>query len=241
MHPAVVHSFRLVPASRHVSVAPSHKGRAMKTRQLGRTDIQVPVICLGTMTYGTQTAQDDAHAQIDMAIDAGANFVDTAEMYPVNPITPETQGDSERTIGAWNARSKRRSALIIATKHSGNGLAHIRGGADITAASIPQAIDASLERLQTDYIDLYQFHWPNRGSYAFRQNWTFAPETKQDTGVTKQHMADALGALQQAVDAGKIRAFGLSNESAWGTASWLAQAEAGGSGCWRFHRSLQGF
>lgn len=199
----------------------------MKTNRLGRTDINVPVICLGTMTFGTQTPEAEAHAQIDMAIAAGANFVDTAEMYPVNPISPETQGDSERVIGTWVAKTGRRNDLIIATKHSGNGLSHIRDGADISAASIPEAIDGSLARLQTDHIDLYQFHWPNRGSYAFRQNWTFNPSAKQDSAATAQNMADAMGALQRAVEAGKIRAFGLSNESAWGTAQWLKLAEAG--------------
>ncbi len=197
----------------------------MRTRPLGRTGIDVPILCLGTMTFGTQTTETEAHTQIDIALDAKLNFVDTAEMYPVNPISAETQGDSERVIGTWNAKTGRRSDLIIATKHSGNGLAHIRDGADITAQSIPEAIEGSLKRLQTDYIDLYQFHWPNRGSYMFRQNWTFDPTIRQDPVVTRQHMADALGALQIAVDQGKIRAFGLSNESAWGTAQWLRLSE----------------
>ncbi|MEM9579963.1 MAG: aldo/keto reductase [Pseudomonadota bacterium] len=200
----------------------------MRRARLGRTDIEVPILCLGTMTYGTQTSQADAHAQIDQALDAGLNFLDTAEMYPVNPVSAETQGDSERTIGSWIARSGRRADVTIATKHSGNGWAHIRNRDGISAASIPGAIDASLTRLQTDYIDLYQFHWPNRGSYAFRQNWDFRPQEKQNTEDTLQHMADALGALQRVVDAGKIRAFGLSNESAWGTAQWLRLAETEG-------------
>ena len=195
--------------------------------ELGRTGIMVSDWCLGTMTFTRQTPQADAHRQIDMALEAGVHFLDTAEMYPVNPVTADTQGDSERVIGNWIAKTGRRSDITVATKHSGNGLAHIRGGGDITSASIPEAIEGSLKRLQTDYIDLYQFHWPNRGSYAFRQNWHFTPSATQDKAATRQHMADALGALQMAVDAGKIRAFGLSNESAWGTAQWARLSEEG--------------
>lgn len=198
----------------------------MKMNPLGRTGIIVPELCLGTMTFGTQTPEAEAHAQIDMALAAGVNFMDTAEMYPVNPIGPETQGDSERYIGTWLAKNGRRDDVIIATKHSGDGWDHIRGGTGISAASIPEVIDGSLKRLQTDYIDLYQFHWPNRGSYMFRKNWTFDPST-QDRAETLAHMQETLGALQAAVDAGKIRAFGLSNESAWGTSEWLRLSEAG--------------
>lgn len=197
----------------------------MDRNPLGRTGITVPPLCLGTMTFGTQTGEADAHRQIDMALDHGVDFLDTAEMYPVNPISAATQGDSERTIGSWIARTGRRSDLIVATKHSGNGLKHIRDGANITPDSIPAAIDGSLERLQTDVIDLYQFHWPNRGSYMFRQNWTYAPSGKAE--AVRQDMADCLGALQREVDRGRIRAFGLSNESAWGTAQWLRLAEEG--------------
>ncbi|KNG94248.1 aldo/keto reductase [Pseudaestuariivita atlantica] len=192
---------------------------------LGRTGITVPPLCLGTMTFGTQTSERDAHAQIDMSIDHGVDFLDTAEMYPVNPIGAKTQGDSERVIGTWIAKTGRRNDVLIATKHSGNGMGHIRNGADITADSIPQAIDGSLDRLQTDVIDLYQLHWPNRGSYMFRQNWTYDPEG--DAATIRQDMADILGALQAEVARGRIRAFGLSNESAWGTAQWLRLAEDG--------------
>lgn len=198
----------------------------MKMNPLGRTGITVPELCLGTMTFGTQTPEVESHEQIDMALDAGLNFLDTAEMYPVNPLSAETQGDSERVVGTWIAKSGRRDQMTIATKHSGNGIGYVRDGADITAKSIPEAIEGSLKRLKTDYIDLYQFHWPNRGSYMFRKNWTYDPST-QNREETLAHMQDCLGALQDAVDAGKIRAFGLSNESAWGTAQWLRLSQDG--------------
>ncbi|MGR3503309.1 aldo/keto reductase [Pseudaestuariivita sp.] len=195
----------------------------MHRNPMGRTGLTVPKMCLGTMTFGTQTPEDDAHAQIDMCLAHGVDFLDTAEMYPVNPMGPSTQGDSERIIGTWAAKTGRRKDVMIATKHSGNGLKHIRDGAAISAKSIPGTIDGALERLQTDYIDLYQFHWPNRGSYMFRQNWTYSPEG--EAAKVRQDMADCLGALQKEVDRGRIRAFGLSNESAWGTAQWLRLAE----------------
>ncbi|MGX9349768.1 aldo/keto reductase [Shimia sp. W99] len=197
----------------------------MKMNPLGRTGMTVSELCLGTMTFGTQTDETEAHAQIDMALAAGINFVDTAEMYPVNPVSAETQGRSEVIIGNWFARTGRRADVILATKHSGQGLAHVRNGAPIASKTIPEAIDGSLKRLQTDYIDLYQFHWPNRGSYMFRQNWRYDP-SKQDHADTMSHMEDALGALQREVDRGRIRAFGLSNESAWGTSQWVRIAEA---------------
>ncbi|MCF6445098.1 aldo/keto reductase [Nereida sp. MMG025] len=191
----------------------------MQFKTLGSSGLSVSTLCLGTMTYGVQTPQDDAFAQMDMAVAAGINFFDTAEMYPVNPITPETQGDSERIVGAWFKRSGKRRDVILATKHSGNGVSHVRDGADISSASVRSAVEGSLKRLGTDYIDLYQLHWPNRGSYMFRQNWTYDP-SHQDKQATLQHMADTLGALQAEVDRGTIRHFGLSNESAWGTTKW---------------------
>ncbi|MGH1577657.1 aldo/keto reductase [Planktotalea sp.] len=198
----------------------------MKMNPLGRTGITVPELCLGTMTFGTQTPEAEAHEQIDMALEAGVNFLDSAEMYPVNPISAETQGDSERIIGTWLAKGGPRDKVIIASKHSGDGWDHIRDGAGISAKSIPEVIDGNLRRLQTDYMDLYQFHWPNRGSYMFRKNWEYDPST-QNRAETLDHMIECLEALQAAVDAGKIRAFGLSNESAWGTSEWLRLSEAG--------------
>ncbi len=196
----------------------------MKMNPLGRTGIEVSEFCLGTMTFGTQTGEVEAHQQIDMSLDAGINFVDAAEMYPVNPISPETQGRTEEIIGTWFAKTGRREDMILATKHSGAGLAHVRDGAVISAKTIPEAIEGSLKRLQTDYIDLYQFHWPNRGSYMFRQNWDFDP-SGQNKADTLAHMEEALNALQKEVDKGRIRAFGLSNESTWGTAQWVRMSE----------------
>lgn len=196
----------------------------MKMRPLGRSGIKVSEFCLGSMTWGTQNDAKEAHAQIDRSLDAGINFIDTAEMYPVNPVSQETVGRTEEIIGLWVEGNPRREEVVLATKHSGEGLAIVREGAPITSETIPEAIEGSLRRLKTDYIDLYQFHWPNRGSYMFRKNWTYDPsgQLMQDTA---QHMEDALGALQKEVERGTIRAFGLSNESAWGTTKWLEAAE----------------
>ena len=199
----------------------------MKMIPLGRTDIVVSDWCLGTMTYGNQTPQDDAHRQIDMALDAGINFVDTAEMYPVNPISAETVGNSERVIGEWIKATGRSDDVVVATKVSGDNPGWVRGGAGYSGAMMADAIDASLARLQTDVIDLYQMHWPLRGSYMFRQNWTYDP-SGQDRAETLDNMADVLRALGDAVKAGKIRAIGMSNESAWGMTKWMDVAAAEG-------------
>ncbi|CUH65697.1 General stress protein 69 [Thalassovita gelatinovora] len=199
----------------------------MKKNPLGRTGLMVTDLCLGTMTFGTQTEPPQAHAQIDLALDRGINFIDTAEMYPVNPVRKETVGRTEEIIGDWIAANPvRRADFILATKHSGDG-AHARDGAPISAQSIPQAVEGSLRRLKTDCIDLYQFHWPNRGSYMFRKNWRYDPST-QNRADTIAHMEDALGALQQQVEKGNIRHFGLSNESAWGTTMWCQTADRTG-------------
>lgn len=200
----------------------------MKMKPLGRTGIEVSELCLGTMTFGTQTPEAEAHAQMEMARDHGINFFDAAEMYPVNPISAETVGWTEEIVGNWFEKTGRRDEVVMATKHSGAGFKHARDGAPISAKTIPEAIEGSLRRLKTDVIDLYQFHWPNRGSYMFRQNWAFDP-SQQDRAATLAHMEEALEALQAQVEKGNIRAFGLSNESAWGTAEWLRIAgEKGG-------------
>ena len=197
----------------------------MKMNPLGRTGLTVSELCLGTMTFGTQTSEQDSHTQIDRALDAGINLIDTAEMYPVNPISKETIGRTEEIIGTWNvAHAARRGDYILATKHSGEGLAVVRDGAPISADTIPDTVEGSLRRLQTDYIDLYQFHWPNRGSYMFRKNWAYDP-SGQNRSNTIASMEDCLQALQKQVDKGNIRHFGLSNESAWGTAQWLRLSE----------------
>lgn len=200
----------------------------MQKRPLGRTGMEVSVLCLGSMLWGTKNSEAEGHAQIDYSIERGVNFIDTAEMYPVNPVSAETVGGSEEVIGTWLAANRaKREGLIIATKHSGEGLRHVRGGAPITAETIPGAVEGSLRRLQTDVIDLYQFHWPNRGSYMFRQNWEFDP-SGQNRAETLAHMEETLEAMQREVEKGRIRAFGLSNESAWGTAQWLAISERRG-------------
>lgn len=195
----------------------------MKMKPLGRSGIEVSELCLGTMTWGTQNTAEEAHDQIDRATDAGINFIDTAEMYPVNPISAETVGRTERIIGLWFERGACREDIIVATKHSGEGMKHAREGAPISSQTIREAVEGSLRRLHTDYIDLYQFHWPNRGSYMFRKNWSYDP-SGQLLLDTQHHMEDALEALQKEVKRGTIRAFGLSNESAWGTTKWLEVA-----------------
>lgn len=200
----------------------------MKMNELGRTGIMVSEFCLGSMTWGTQNTVDEGCEQIDYALDHGINFIDTAEMYPTTPLSKETQGDTERVIGEWVSKNKsRRSDVILATKVCGSGYKNVRNGAPISPETIAQALDASLTSMKTDYVDLYQLHWPNRGSYAFRQGWTFDP-TGQDTKATLDHMEEVLEALDGYVKAGKIRAIGLSNESAWGTANWLRIAEEKG-------------
>jgi len=195
----------------------------MKQVELGRTGIMVSDWCLGTMTFSTQTPAEDAHRQIDMCLDAGINFIDTAEMYPVNPMRKETVGNSEKCIADWIDRSGRRDDVVIATKAGGDSPL-IRGGEGYSPDNILDVLDGNLQRLGTDYIDLYQLHWPMRGSYAFRQNWTFDP-SGQDRAQVMDHMGGILEKLKQAQADGKIRSFGLSNESTWGTTKWIDIAE----------------
>ena len=198
----------------------------MRMNPLGRTGLMVSELCLGTMTFGNQTSEPEGHAQIDRALAAGINFVDTAEMYPVNPVKAETVGRTEEIIGTWNAANRaRRGDYVLATKIAGEG-SLARGGEPISKDSIPRAVEASLRRLQTDYIDLYQFHWSNRGTYSFRKNWNYRP--KGEAQAVLDHVEESLEALQAQVDKGNIRHFGLSNESAWGTAQFLRVAEARG-------------
>ncbi len=198
----------------------------MRTRNLGTSDLEVTEFCLGTMTFGTQTPQDEAHAQIERALDAGINFLDTAEMYPVNPVTAENVGKTEEIIGNWlgGAGKARRNDLVVATKITGANPGFCRQGRGIDGETVRSAVDDSLRRLQTDVIDLYQLHWPNRGSYHFRQYWTFDP-SKQDPQAAEANMREVLEVLTELRDAGKVRHFGLSNESAWGTAQWLQLAK----------------
>lgn len=195
----------------------------MKTLTLGKTGLTVSELCLGTMTWGTQNTEAEGHAQADMAVEAGVTFWDTAEMYPVNPVRAETAGRTEEIIGSWLASRGGRDRLVIATKVAGKGPI-LRPGEVTTGATMRAAVEASLRRLKTDYIDLYQLHWPNRGSYHFRQAWRYAPHGI-DKAVETARMTDYLTTAQALVAEGKIRAIGLSNESVWGAARWLHLAD----------------
>ncbi len=197
----------------------------MKYNLLGNSNLEVSEICLGTMTWGTQNSETEAHQQMDYSFEHGVNFIDTAEMYPANPISAETQGLTEEIIGSWFKSSSRRDQVILATKVTGEGLQWVQDGVPISPKKIRISIEASLKRLNTDYIDLYQLHWPNRGSYHFRQAWHFDP-TSQDKQATRAHILEALTALQELIEQGKIRQIGLSNESCWGTSQFLQIAEA---------------
>lgn len=144
----------------------------MKYNTLGRTGITVSEICLGTMTWGTQNSEAEAHEQMDYAVSQGVNFFDTAELYPVTPAGPETMGLTEDYIGTWLKKSCKRSEIVVATKVAGPGRPYIRGGTPASPKTMREALEISLKRLQTDHVDLYQMHWPNRGHYHFRQSWT---------------------------------------------------------------------
>lgn len=197
----------------------------MRKIPLGQTDTMISDYCLGTMTWGRHTDEAVAHAQMDMALEAGINIVDTAEMYPVNPVLAESVGDTETIIGNWNAKHPaRRGDYVLATKITGNNAGFVRPGQDITAATFLEAFETSLKRLQTDYIDVYQLHWPNRGSYHFRRYWGYDPSAQTKAG-TLDNMAEVLEAADQLVKEGKLGHFALSNDTAWGTSQWLRIAE----------------
>ena len=195
----------------------------MKTLTLGKTGLTVSELCLGTMTWGSQNTEAEGHAQADMALDHGVTFWDTAEMYPTNPVRAETVGRTEAIIGSWLAARGGRDRLVIATKITGKGQI-VRPGQPITGATMRAAVEDSLKRLRTDYIDLYQLHWPNRGSYHFRQMWRYAP-TGTDKAAETAHMTDVLTTAQALIAEGKLRAIGLSNESVWGAARWVQLAD----------------
>ena len=197
----------------------------MRYRPLGRTDISVSELCLGTMTFGEQNSEADAFAQLDRAVAAGINFIDTAEMYPVPPRA-ETQGLTETYIGNWLARRGQRDKLILATKVAGpaDWLPHVRGpSARLDRANITAAVEDSMRRLRTDYIDLYQLHWPDRDTNFFGK--LGYQHSAQDDSVPLQ---ETLTVLDELVRAGKIRHIGLSNETPWGTMHALALAEQHG-------------
>ncbi len=195
----------------------------MRMNSLAGDALEVSALCLGSMTWGSTNSEAEGHGQIDMFLDHGGNFIDTAEMYPVNPIKADTCGASEKVIGTWLAKSGRRDDIVLATKVTGDNPGFVRDGQGYDGDIIIKAVENSLANLQTDYIDIYQLHWPMRGGYAFRQNWQFDP-TGQDRTATEAHMRDVLTAMKSLVAAGKVRHFALSNESVWGTMEWLRLA-----------------
>lgn len=194
----------------------------MQYRKLGRTNLDVSLIGLGTMTWGKQNTQADGFEQMDYALERGINFFDTAEMYAIPP-SPETYGTTETIIGNWFQERGNRDKVILATKITGPGLAWIRDGDIINRDNVIRAVEDSLTRLKTDYIDLYQMHWPNRGSYHFGKTWGFAP--KFDAQQEQDNFLEVLKTYQELIQQGKIRHVGLSNETAWGTQKWLQLAE----------------
>ncbi|MBY4897628.1 aldo/keto reductase [Cupriavidus sp. AU9028] len=194
----------------------------METIRLGQSDLTVSRICLGTMTFGEQNTEAEGHSQLDYALSRGINFIDTAEMYPVKPRA-ETYGQTERIVGSW-LRRQPRDRVVLATKVAGPArMPWIRNGGDLTPDSIRAAVEDSLKRLQTDYIDLYQIHWPARNAPIFGQK-QFDPSRERDcTSIQAQ-----LEAMDGLVRAGKIRYVGVSNETPWGIAEFVKQAELHG-------------
>jgi aryl-alcohol dehydrogenase-like predicted oxidoreductase len=197
---------------------------AMDYLPLGDSGLKVSRLCLGTMTWGQQNSEADAHEQLDYAIGAGINFIDTAEMYPVPPLA-ETQGRTEQYLGSWLHKHRdRRDQLIIASKVIGPGMfPHIRGGPRLSREHVLAACDTSLQRLQLDHIDLYQVHWPERATNYFGQlNY---PYRGRDAAVT---IEETLSALAELVKQGKIRHIGISNETPWGLSEYLRLAREKG-------------
>ena len=197
----------------------------MQTRPLGRSGLEVSALCLGTMTWGEQNSQDEAFEQMDFARDRGINIFDAAEMYPVAP-REETYGRTEEIIGNWFASRGKRDEVILATKVVGpdDRFPYVRGGKPrLSREHILQACDASLKRLQTDYIDLYQTHWPDRETNIFG-----ALGYDHDAEEEATPLEETLGALDELVKAGKVRHVGVSNETPWGLMKQLQMADAGG-------------
>jgi aryl-alcohol dehydrogenase-like predicted oxidoreductase len=192
----------------------------MRYNKLGQSDVDVSVICLGTMTFGEQNTEKEGHEQLDYAISQGVNFIDTAELYSV-PATPDTYGATERIIGSWLAKRGKRDDVVLASKIAGPGITpgwveHIRNGETrYNTKDIEQALDGSLKRLQTDYIDLYQLHWPERKTNFFGK---LGYEAQEDTFTP---VKETLAALAKHVEAGKIRYIGLSNETPWGMMTFI--------------------
>ncbi len=197
----------------------------MEYRELGRTGVSVSALTLGTMTFGEQNSEAEGHAQMDYAVERGINLFDAAEMYPIPP-KPETQGRTEAIIGTWLAARKARDKVLIATKVAGRGkMTWLRKDGSLTRqteAQINEAVDASLARLKTDYIDIYQLHWPDRPMRIFEGH------DYLHLGDEEHPIRDILATLGRLVDAGKVRFIGLSNETPWGTMTFLKCAEARG-------------
>ena len=196
----------------------------MDKRPLGHSGLHVSKLCLGSMTWGQQNTEAEGHEQMDFAVAAGINFFDTAEMYPVPP-NGETQGRTESIIGSWFARTGKRQDVILATKVTGPGdwMTHIRNGPQLNRAHIREAIEGSLRRLQTDYVDLYQLHWPSRSTNFFgKLGYVHNP----DESATP--LEETLAALMELMQEGKIRHYGLSNETPWGTMKVIQLAQAKG-------------
>lgn len=198
----------------------------MQYRRLGKTDVQVSVVGLGTMTWGQQNSEAEAHAQLDVALDRGVNLVDAAEMYPIPPRA-ETYGLTETYIGRWLQQRRNRERVVLATKvagPAGEWMPHIRGGRSVfDRANIRAAIEGSLRRLQTEYVDLYQLHWPERTTNYFGQ---LGYQHVDDEAFTP--FEETLGALAELVAEGKVRHVGLSNETPWGVMRCAALSEARG-------------
>ncbi len=199
-----------------------HAGKRMLYRTLGTSDLNVSRICLGTMTWGVQNTYDDAAAQMSLALDAGVNFFDTAEIYPVPPSN-ETAGRTEDIIGRWFAETGRRNDVVLATKMAGpSGLCRGRG---LQPSDVEEAVNGSLKRLRTDVIDLYQLHWPQRQANYFAQR-DFQPHLHTSrAGEDLDGMLEALGRM---IEQGKIREIGVSNETPWGIMKYLQLAETKG-------------
>lgn len=197
----------------------------MKKNVLGTSNLNVSAICLGTMTFGEQNSEAEAHSQLDYALERGINFIDTAEMYPV-PARAETSGATERYIGSWLKKTGKRGDVVLATKVAGPNpnMRWVRDGKhNLDPASIRAALEASLKRLQTDHIDLYQLHWPSRNVPIFGAG-LFNPRKERSCVAIE----DTLAALGQLIDAGKIGHVGVSNESAWGVCEFIKQSELKG-------------
>ena len=198
----------------------------MNKVKLGRSDLMVSEVCLGSMTWGVQNTSQDGFEQIDYALDQGINFIDTAEMYPVPP-SKDTQGDTEKIIGMWLSQNPtKRQDIVLATKITGSGVPWVRGGGPLNAQAIFDAVDGSLERLQTDYIDLYQIHWPNRKTPHFSKHWPgFLDHSETDVAAEKATYLEVLQALDECIKAGKIKHIGVSNDTPWGVCEWLKLSE----------------